>query len=785
MSTVPFAGMRAGSPADSARFFRTMRNACAVPTRLAAYLVLWAWLAGRIVAMSAITIGLGFSGAMAQSGGTAPDVSGHVATVTGPDLSDTVFDSGFFRVGGDANAASVPLMGTTDAADGARIEARWVAFNDTTDVATGAVGTWQSAGTASGGAWSGTLTAPRNIYSYYRPEVRVAGSASAPTLGPHRFVVGHVFAVWGQSNTIRTLGAFQGEQTVPDPVIDPRALRVWIPDRTVSPHVPELFFVNDENAGNGGEPIKAPQVVMSNMLAVARPGERFAYASHIQSGAPVPDVQDDTITTRLWSDEVVLHNALTGDGVTRVGFAVSAAWGGMALAMATGKDADGSPFTRGQPDPISGVTINYFWTDLYGTDEVTRVAALQTGNNFGVFDPWLAYTDNPAFPEMLPLQQYTYGAANDGHYVTNVPGAEYGSMLQSARLVTEIMVRTGLITSHVAPEITDWDYTSEAYFEAWHPDFDITTAAEVRGDTFDGVLGFTLNGVDVPAAQAQLVDNAGGSGRRGIRITPPGGVTASDTIAFGLTDPIGYSGSVTEDAVNAAKSLPVMLTSGPPAVAMPIVPRITFVNNLPQPLFFTRPQEAPGLLVDPNSFGAGVTGLTVQALVRLRLAEGGGGTLFDQAARGMFNLNQGSGSFTLNWKTGGSGSTSQVSFWSDGEAEAIVPGVWTTITMTIDLSPSAGFDDGYARVWSDKEGLGLHAYEIAGLPGADTTFDGSRALRVMDIPGLDVRFLRIWKAATTSAVSETPDTTALGTPYKAFTSDADGNMVQTPLLPSW
>ena len=128
-----------------------------------------------------------------------------------------LFDSGQ-AVG--RNAASIPVSGTATA--GERVELRVV-------TETGEADSWQEFSTSIGGGWSGEISLPRSSH-WMRVEVRNQSEPTTRAVTSNRFGVGHVVALWGQSEIVR-LRSTVFDTLAPEPLLDDESVQVmWFDD---------------------------------------------------------------------------------------------------------------------------------------------------------------------------------------------------------------------------------------------------------------------------------------------------------------------------------------------------------------------------------------------------------------------------------------------------------------------------------------------------------------------------------------------------------------------------
>ncbi|MCY1128077.1 hypothetical protein OU426_14530 [Frigidibacter sp. RF13] len=99
---------------------------------------------------------------------------------------------------------------------------------------------WADIGTISvGGTWSGQITAPHRA-SWFRPEVRPKNQPGVVAQGANRFGVGHVIAIWGQSEPERIINSSCNGTTAPS-VSDPEVVQILVG----APTTPQRFVICD------------------------------------------------------------------------------------------------------------------------------------------------------------------------------------------------------------------------------------------------------------------------------------------------------------------------------------------------------------------------------------------------------------------------------------------------------------------------------------------------------------------------------------------------------------
>ena len=278
-----------------------------------------------------------------------------------------IFDSGAAR---GANAANIPLSGTTDAPDGAQIEARIVRAD------TGAqVHGWVPVATAAGGLWSGDYpVVPRNA-NRLRAEVRPAGSSATPGTMATDFMVGHVIVLIGQSEDARMFAANYDRRDGGGAPLD--GFYQSVPAFADANAADSFFLMTDVDADyatNGIIPINdttpwtASTAHLANIATRNAPGEKFLFIEATASGtyradlADSPDAGDDDRgwgssffdaiqIVRDWGGDVgVLMDTWTAaDGTGYVFF-------DKFFPFISGLESDGSPYSLGTASNGLGAT---------------------------------------------------------------------------------------------------------------------------------------------------------------------------------------------------------------------------------------------------------------------------------------------------------------------------------------------------------------------------------------------------------------------------------------------
>ena len=557
----------------------------------------------------------------------------------------TVFDSGWAM---GANAATIPLSGTTDAPDGTDIEVQIV------DADTGAqVVGWQTVATASGGTWSGDITGVQRNTSWLRPRVRAAGSATVAQ-GANSFGVGLVLAVYEQSNTARATDP-SFSNTTPQTVTHPDDVQIFTVDRTTSAVTRTLI--------SDATPLTAAMVSLANAFSGSLPGHKMGVPMHVQPGTSPQEMVDNSNSARNWSDEVALHTSVTADG-SKVGLVTSSwiAWDATErnvpriVPVITGKLIDGTVVVPGTSLTIDGAAAyvqNHSLSELYDFVNETRFAligaqgrgksstqadyATTSDVNYEQYiDAWKALSDNANFTQFLPhsfemiggqrgVSNGSGGWTDTSHHAGN----DADGLERLMAMMILAVLRSANLVSWPVPKFDRvfWDPAGN-YVDYWMDGYDVTTKRLLGGlpaipATFahrDEVMGFTRNGTPVGGT---IVADAGGSGHAGVRI-------ASGGTAFDYTDVIengpGAAPGILqfpEDYIDkAVLNLPVVDVGQGGLDALPVAPRTAAAlgNTLPAPVSFT---TAATEFTDPNTIGSGRTVFRLDVTGQVVAAVGG------------------------------------------------------------------------------------------------------------------------------------------------------------------
>ncbi len=515
----------------------------------------------------------------------------------------TVFDSGA-QLGN--NAATIPLSGTSSAPDDTEVEARVVAEDG------GEMVPWTPCAKIADGKWSGRLDGVARNPAWMRVEARLQGKPDSTVRMKHRLGVGHVWALYEQSNWARLFNP-RFSKTPTDPVTDPEAVQIFTIDR--KSHEVTRIFINDET------PLSSAAVAFANAFVAERPGEKLALAAHVASGTSPIDMidPDGPGGKRAWTDEVTLHEAITKDG-SPVGLVTVNGWiafsGGrpsnddVLVPIITAKLVDGTPLNLGDEVKAGGESflLKHSLSELYdwhysrftmvgphgrdGDGGYTQPADLDYQK---MVDDWRAILSDPKFPEFLPHAFETQGAlrgvpAGKGgwtdaahHSATDKDGLE-----RLARLGMEATLFSAKLVSWPRPAFDRvyWDPSGQ-HVDFWMNGFNITTERLRRGlppipSTFPHrteVLGFSIDGE--PAHDAHIVASAGNSGFAGVRVKPISGkFTAASDVQYGLGTLAGFVQDPEDFQDAYYLNLPVVDVGQKGLPALPLSPRST--NDLPR-----------------------------------------------------------------------------------------------------------------------------------------------------------------------------------------------------------
>lgn len=542
----------------------------------------------------------------------------------------TLFDSG---VAVGRNLATIPIGGQATA--GEVIEVRLLPEGEGPTV-------WEALATAdANGDWSASVTSERRA-GWMRVEVRNQSEPFVRAMTANRFGVGHVIAIWGQSEVVRLYSQVY-DTLMPEALLDDDAVQaMWFEGGS-----PMVHHVTD------AAPYSSALAAFANTLIGERPGEKFAIVFQAASGTGIRQLVDDGDTARLWSDDLALHNFATADGQS-VGLpamswfaspgALAEFYDDALMPLFTGKTVDGSPVTF--PTTISYGASSSFQADhwfgelydmadtrwvAYGphrfdiTEPMQNATVLAVGgtqqnlaNKQSTREAWRALLANPNaaghfLPQGLEPIVYANGVDDGAGGWTDVPhpagNTEDGAPLLAKMTAHAILQASGLSTWSV-PEFDQSAWSPDgAYVEFWSSAGPITTLRQARGETALGttfphwteVLGWQINGL--PAERAEIVN-----GR--VRLYPNAGqFVQSDIVNFGEGGATGMIAFPEDAQAEVYKDLPIVDLSAYGVDGIPIRPlpdaavlENTLVSTSAE---FTTSATGP-YFVDPAQLGSGV-----------------------------------------------------------------------------------------------------------------------------------------------------------------------------------
>lgn len=725
---------------------------------------------------------LSFRGSRPGTSGPAPQPVN--VTLAAFSRDRTIFDSG---AGIGLAVADVPLSGT--GTPGQTVEARAISLDDGGAETTA----WTDMSAVDGaGHWSGLLAVPR-ANTWYRPEVRLKAQPGVTAQGAMRFGVGHVIAIWGQSEPDRILSAFH-DNTMPPAVSDPDAVQIF----HGASDGPVRHFITDS------QPLTAGAAAMAATLIEARPGEKFAVIFHTVPGSDPRGLVNDSDPGREWANDRALHDFATADG-QKVGLAamswfaapgsLGSDYGEALFPLFSGRRMDGSPvtfpatITHGasgsyHADHWFGELYDYSHTRWvpYGPHRFDIDADLQDathylggGLQFNLVNKqaarvsWRAMLALPDATMFLPLglepTNYVNGFSDGagGWADFSHPSGDTADGLQEwARLTALAILQSAGLTNWPVPEFDQclWD-PSGAWVEVWSSAGPITTTRRARNEPALGttqphwteVMGFQINGT--PAATTQIINGK-------VRIMPNSGpFTYVDSIQYGEGGASGMIAYPDDYIAETWKNLPIVNIGGTGLNGIPVRPLAdpgVLANTLPvgAPSFLT---SATGpYFLDPANVPAGTSAITHAARIRFDALPGSTAILFAQSSTGFdvelmntgalrVTVEDGTGLRTLNAVT---------------VPTALSSGVWYDIVCSANQVEKA------FRVAIDGQLVATVPFTASG----NGLFQSNRSLsylaRNSGAPQFEgqIEYLRTWFSTIPNGLAPA------GTPYKSITGPA-------------
>lgn len=508
-----------------------------------------------------------------------------------------------------------------------------------------------------GGEWSGTLTIPRDT-RWLRIEARIQSEPVTRAATANRFGVGHVIALWGQSEVVRIYSTFY-DQLTPEPLLaDDTVQAMWFDGG------PQLKHLTD------ADPHTAALAAMANVFMAERPGEKFALIFQAVAGTGFRDLVDDAEPSRLWDNDAALHAFATADG-QHVGMP-SVSWfatpGSFSsnyeeglFPLFTGKRADGT--TVSFPTTItfgtsSSYQADHWFGELYdpshtrwvafgphkfdiGADmqSATVLAGGATENNLlnkqRARESWREMVVNPNADGLflpLGLEPLTYqngfddGAGGWTDQTHPSGGTDDGSPMWG-RLMAHAILQSSGLTSWEMPVFDQafWE-PAGSYVEVWSSAGDVTTPRLKRGlaplgnaqPHWTDIFGWQINGQ--PAERAEVV-----AGR--VRIYPnAGSFVSSDVIRFGEGGATGMMKFPEDHFAGTHLNLPVVdhgLSGIDGVPVRPLPDEGVLMNTLPEPSGgFTTSATGP-YFYDPDTLGSGISAMQFQFDLQPTIAPSG------------------------------------------------------------------------------------------------------------------------------------------------------------------
>lgn len=648
------------------------------------------------------------------------------------------------------------------------------------------------------GQWSGAMLLPRSS-AWMRAEVRIKSEPQTRAVQATRFGVGHVVALWGQSEIVR-IRSVTYDATPPEPLLaDDMVQALWFDG------APSVLHITQSNFHTSA------LVAMANTFIAERPDDKFAIVFQAVSGTGFRELVDDGDSGRSWSDDAALHAFATADG-QHIGlsavswFATPGALGDhyaeALFPLFTGKTVDGAPVSF--PATITYNSTNSYQADhwfgeLYnpaftkwlpygphrfdiGADmrNATVLASGATQNNLrnkqAVRESWREMVENPhADGLFLPLGPEPLA------YVNGVPDGAGGWSDQShpsgsdpdgaprfARLVAHSVLQSSGLSNWHVPEFDQCVWEPDgSHVEVWSTAGPITTIRHARAEAALGsdfahwtdVFGWQINGA--PASRAELVN-----GR--VRLYPEtGSFTASDRISYGEGGASGMTKFPEDFYAGAYKNLPIVdvgasLVEG---ISLRPLPDEAVLSNtlVPVDVTFATTETGPHF-ADPAILGDGVSKLQVEIDIAPTVSASGGRILC--ALTGNYLRMEILPNGKLRLRVRDADGTVHV----DGQQTAsgiIVSDVRVKIVLSVDLAA------GFARIWVN----GASVMDETFVPTSGL-FPGNRtllALAALDgayqVVGM-VYTLGIWKDATSDGSAITsPAYKELSGPAEHINSD--------------
>ncbi len=674
----------------------------------------------------------------------------------------SLFDSGaaFGR-----SAADVALSGTGTV--GETVQYRLLPEGGTATV-------WQDLGVIDGaGNWSGEISVDLSPH-WIVPEVRIKSEPVTRARTLNRIGVGHVIALWGQSEIVR-IRSTAYNVLPPEPLLADDAVQaIWYDGGPIVKHLTDA------------DPHTASLAAMANVFLNERPGEKVALVFQAVSGTGFKSLVDDSDTGRLWSEDAAVHAFATADG-QYVGLP-SVSWfatpGTFAeeyeeglFPLFTGKTADGTAVSF--PTTISynggSYQADHWFGEFYdpmhskwvafGPHRFDIGADMQNATVLGDGSPqvnllnkeqarvsWREMVTNPNADGLflpLGLEPLTYqNGVSDGFggwtdQSHPAPDNDDGAPM-FARFVAHAVLQSCGLTSWPMPvfDQAEWE-PSGAYVEVWSSAGPVTTPRLVRGESaldtsqphWTDVFGWQINGA--PAQRAEIA-----VGR--VRIYPNEGMfTSSDVIRFGEGGATGMVKFPEDHIAETYKNLPILdlgLSGVDGVPVRPLPDEAVLTNTLvPMSAEFNTGDMGP-FFYDPSTLGGGVSQFFTQLDLAPSVPSSGSRNLLTTTGNYLRLEILANGKLRLRVRdSGGVVHVDNI----QSSAGIVVDGVQADIRFSLDLPA------GFARIWVN----GALAIDES-FTSAAPTLPSNRALLLLanntgayQIEGTVSR-LAVWKSAT-------------------------------------
>ncbi|MEM7470458.1 MAG: hypothetical protein AAF340_03835 [Pseudomonadota bacterium] len=575
-----------------------------------------------------------------------------------------------------------------------------------------------------GGNWSGNRVFGRGP-DWLRVEARIQSEPVTRATTGHRFGVGHVIALWGQSEVVRLHSTFYDQLPAETLLSEDSVQAMWFDGG------PQIKHLTD------ADPHTAALAAMANVFMAERPGEKFALVFQAVAGTGFRDLVDDGEPSRLWANDAALHAFATADG-QHVGmpslswFATPGSFAGSyeqgLFPLFTGKQEDGSAVSF--PTTInfgtsSSYKADHWFGELYdpahtrwiafgphkfdiGADmqNATVLSGGATENNLLnkqlARESWREMVVNPNADALflpLGLEPLTYQNGYDdgaGSWTDQShPSAwtDDGSPM-FGRLMAHAILQSSGLTNWAMPvfDQAEWQ-PAGAYVEVWSSAGDITTPRLKRGlpalgntqPHWTDVMGWQINGQ--PAQRAEIV-----AGR--VRIYPNAGIfVSSDVIRFGEGGATGMVKFPEDHFAGTHLNLPVVdhALSGIDGVPVrPLPDEAVLANTLPAPAGGFSTSTTGPYFYDPQTLGAGVSAM--QFHFDLQPTVPASGAIMLMTTTGNYLRLEVLPNGKLRVRVRDTGGVVHVDY-AQTASGTIINGVQADIRLAIDLAA------GYTRIW--------------------------------------------------------------------------------------